>query len=191
LSIAYRLVEGHGGTLTAERRDEGGAAFTIRLPPTWPSDPQQRSDTSTASAGERSPTATPPRRILVVDADTGVQRMIDAFFASEGHEVETAADAQHALSLLASTTYDLVIADARAAVSADESFVDAYVADHPNAKARTILLTADVRPETDAWLEALGVRFLHKPFTVRDLRTAARAILHGEAAGDPAKEDAP
>jgi two-component system sensor histidine kinase KdpD len=32
LSIARGLIEAHGGTLTAENRDGGGARFTIRLP---------------------------------------------------------------------------------------------------------------------------------------------------------------
>jgi len=32
LSIARRLAEAHGGTITAENRPEGGARFVLRLP---------------------------------------------------------------------------------------------------------------------------------------------------------------
>jgi signal transduction histidine kinase len=36
LSISKRIVEAHGGSITAENRPEGGAVFTIRLPPSGP-----------------------------------------------------------------------------------------------------------------------------------------------------------
>jgi signal transduction histidine kinase len=32
LAVAHRLVEAHGGTLTAANRSAGGAAFTVYLP---------------------------------------------------------------------------------------------------------------------------------------------------------------
>lgn len=187
LSVSYRLIEGHSGTLTVEQPAGGGSAFVIRLPCARRSDPVATPETPVAS--EARARASGPRRVLLVDADPGVRRTIAALFASEGHEVEAAADALHALSLLATNTYDLVIADARAAVSAGESFVQSYFADHPDAKARTILLTADVRPETDAWLRELDVPFFHKPFAVRDLRATAHGILEGDATGNPAARD--
>lgn len=176
LSISYRLVEGHGGQLRVQRLPQGGSAFIMELPAADPADPKV--SRRSAEWPDSPPSfAAVPQRVLLVDADPGVRRTIDTLFASEGHHVETVADANEALRRLASERYELVIADARAAVSAGESFVTSYFAADPEARNRTILLTADVREETETWLRQLGVRFFRKPFRVRELRAAAREIL--------------
>ncbi len=115
--------------------------------------------------------------MLLVDDDPAVLRAISALFAHEGQHVEPAASAACALSLLERGAYDLVIADARAAVSAGQTFAEAALARYPDLRARTILLTADVREETEQWLRTLGCAYFRKPFNVRQLRSAAEAIL--------------
>ena len=35
LALAHRVITEHGGTLTVANAPEGGAVFTIRLPPSW------------------------------------------------------------------------------------------------------------------------------------------------------------
>src|SRR5438067_8812753 len=107
LSITYSIVEAHGGRIAVERPAEGGAAFLVDLPP--------------APAGVAlhltpvpEPAPAPPsakRAILLVDDDPAVRRMVKALFGREGHTVDVARNAQHALDLAGARAYDLILAD--------------------------------------------------------------------------------
>ena len=173
LSITYRIVEDHGGQITADRARTGGALFTVTFPIHRPTPPPSRTE-GTGVGGKAAPGG---RRILLIDDDPAVRRMIGVLFDQDGQDVESAPDAKQAIDLLARNRYDLVIADARAAVSAGESFATVLHTQFPELTARTILLTADVRPETEEWLSRLGCRYFRKPFNVRELRAAAAEMM--------------
>ena len=80
LSLSYGLVQAHGGVLSYEPPAEGGAEFRVALPlhdaPAAPVEPEPR-----RRRGRR-------RRVLVVDADPGVHRLVNALLSPEGIEVE-------------------------------------------------------------------------------------------------------
>ena len=174
LFISYGLVEGHGGTLTVESRPGAGATFTLSLP-------REGEGEIPAPGGEegRSPApATVPRRILLVDDDPGVRRLVTALFTREGHAVDTATDGDAALGLACAGEYDLVIADRRAAARGTP-FLQALEAARPGWRARVIVSTADVQPATATGGPNPAARILHKPFNLRDLRETAAAVWFG------------
>jgi PAS domain S-box-containing protein len=112
LAITFRIIEGHGGTIEVERSKHGGALFVVTLPavtarptPTGSEEPDEAVDQ--AASREQPPRG---RRVLLVDEDPGVRRMIGILFAQDGQEVEAAGDAAHALELLQRHGYDLVLA---------------------------------------------------------------------------------
>src|SRR6184192_1524485 len=129
LSITYSIVEAHGGRIAVERPAEGGAAFLVDLPP--------------APAGVAlhltpvpEPAPAPPsakRAILLVDDDPAVRRMVKALFGREGHTVDVARNAQHALDLAGARAYDLILADAQARAR-DQLFVTRLVETLPALK---------------------------------------------------------
>jgi two-component system NtrC family sensor kinase len=174
LSITYSIIEGHGGHITVERpspQEGGGAAFRVDLPPA-PADAPAR-----VSLAERAPPEPPAikRRILLVDEDPGVRRVVQALFAREGHTVEVARNAHHALELVQAHAFDLIIADGRAATKG-KLFVEVLVERQPASRDRLLVATGDVRPDTEEKLAKLGLRYVRKPFNLRDLRDeAARA----------------
>ncbi|NIM48292.1 MAG: response regulator [Gemmatimonadales bacterium] len=182
LSITYRIVQGLGGRLSVQRAAEGGALFVVTLPASACGAATTKPPTNDITAESQAPSADAVaaltgRSILLVDDDPAVRRMIGVLFAQDGQHIEAAQDAAHAVELLEHKAYDLILADPRAAVSAGESFAAVLCTRHPHLKARTIFLTADVRPETTDWLGRLGCRYFQKPFNVRELRAAAAEIL--------------
>src|SRR6184192_4411745 len=171
LSITYSIVEAHGGRIAVERPAEGGAAFLVDLPP--------------APAGVAlhltpvpEPAPAPPsakRAILLVDDDPAVRRMVKALFGREGHTVDVARNAQHALDLAGARAYDLILADAQARAR-DQLFVTRLVETLPALKDRVLVATGDVRPVADDALARLGLRYVRKPFNLRDLRDEAARV---------------
>jgi two-component system, NtrC family, sensor kinase len=178
LSISYRILEGHGGGLAFEPAPGGGAVFTMRLPAGSPD-----AVAAAAPAAEPEPGGPAARSVLVVDEDPAVRRMLAVLLTGSAAEVDAAVDAHQATVLLRSRSYDLVIADARTPVSAGERFADYLLREWPALGTRTIFLTADVRPDTEAWLRGLGCPVFHKPFRVAELKNAIANL----AAGVPAR----
>ena len=176
LSITYSIVEAHGGRISVERPPDGGAAFLVDLPPAPPAPPA-----AAALADAPGRTALEPsvpvvkRTILLVDDDPAVRRMVKALFGREGHTVEVARTPQHALDLVRTRSYDLILADARA-TARDHLFVEQLVEAHPGLKERILVATGDVRASTDEALAHLGLRYVRKPFNLRDLRDEAARV---------------
>ena len=94
LAVSLGIVEAHGGTLTVDCPDEGGAVFTITLPvgavdakvppvvgPSWK-----------ANAG---------RKILVVDDEPEIREMLAEILTAAWHRVTTVASGREALERLA------------------------------------------------------------------------------------------
>ena len=178
LSISYSIIEAHGGHITVEEPPEGGAAFRVDLPAAGPPETRRGGATPAESMrgkGRRSKPVVQLRTILVVDDDPAIQRVVQALFGREGHMVEVATDAAHGLSLVAERSYDLIIADARVA-GAGRLFVEELLDRDPSLKDRTLVATGDVRPTTERALERLGLRYVRKPFNLRDLREEAARI---------------
>jgi two-component system NtrC family sensor kinase len=171
LSITYSIVEAHGGQITVERPAEGGAAFLVELPPAGPDVPHRH------SAEVEAPPLPPAARrtILLVDDDPAVRRMIKALFGREGHTVEVARNPGQALDLARARTYDLILADGQASARG-RRFVEELVEARPDLRDRILVATGDVRPTTEVALGQLGLRYVRKPFNLRDLRDEAARV---------------
>ncbi|HVH09914.1 MAG TPA: ATP-binding protein, partial [Gemmatimonadales bacterium] len=171
LSITYSIVEAHAGRITVERPSAGGAAFLVDLP-------AARGEVAAPKTAVRE-TVVPPlgvkRVILLVDDDPAVRRMVTALFGREGHTVEVARNAQHGLDLAGTRTYDLILADAQVRAR-DHLFVAQLVEAHPALKERVLVASGEGRSGTDDVLARLGLRYVRKPFNLRDLLDEAARV---------------
>ena len=183
LSITYSIVESHGGQITLEPRGpRGGAAFRVDLPPA-PADAVRPALTPARGTPVVNSASTVKRTILLVDADPAVQRTIKALFARDGHDVEVAGDPQHAMDLALRGGFDLVITDARAMAPGKRGtlLAEELVSRMPALRDRIIVATGDVRLSTEETLARLGVRYVRKPFNLRDLRVEAARLWEAAA----------
>jgi two-component system NtrC family sensor kinase len=185
LSITYSIIESHGGQITIEpptARGGSGAAFRVDLPPA-PADAARPALTPVQGTPVVNAAASVKRTILLVDADPAVQRTIKALFARDGHDVEVAGDPQHALDLAQRGAFDLVITDARAMAPGKRGtlLAEELIARLPALRERIIVATGDVRPTTEETLARLGVRYVRKPFNLRDLRVEAARLWEATA----------
>jgi CheY-like chemotaxis protein len=115
------------------------------------------------------------RRILVVDEDPAVHRLVSALFTPEGHAVESVRSGEQALRLAQEEEYDLIIVDGRMAAGAAEPFAHALLDACPQVRPRLVVACAG--EDLPGALAEQPVRRVTKPFNLRDLRTVAREIF--------------
>jgi CheY-like chemotaxis protein len=89
-----------------------------------------------------------------------------------------ARNASHALEQAQAHAFDLIIADGRAATKG-KLFVEVLMDRLPALRGRVLVATGDVRPGTDEKLAQLGLRYVRKPFNLRDLRDEAARVWEG------------
>ncbi len=176
LSLSYGLVVAHGGILAYEAQPEGGAEFRISLPAYQAPDVVERRQ-ATRPAGHRT--------ILVVDDDAAVHRLVSALFTPQGHVVEAVRSGSQGLRMLKDRHFDLIVADAMAAVGPSELFVQALATHSPETCARVVLGVAGNGDLPDP-VPDFGVRRTRKPFSLRDLNALAEEVFASSPPRSPA-----
>lgn len=108
LTLARRLVEMHGGTITVNSEGRGrGSEFVVRLPAVdRPSRPVNKTEPK-----QEKPVRAAPRRILVVDDDKDSTVSLSMLLRIMGHKVRTAFDGLQAIDLAAEYRPDIVLLD--------------------------------------------------------------------------------
>jgi two-component system, NtrC family, sensor kinase len=183
LSLSYGLVKAHGGELVYEAPPEGGAEFRVTLPAHDAPGPLPMDD------AESSRPTMVARRILVVDDDPAVHRVVSALFTPEGHVVEAVRSGAQGLRMLRERSFDLIVADALAAVAPARLFVGALAADCPESFERLILGVSGNAESADLAAHE-SVRRLRKPFNLRDLHAVASEVFASTPPRSPAATEA-
>jgi CheY-like chemotaxis protein len=109
LTLVRKLVEMHGGTVTAHSEGPGkGSEFVVRLPLL----PQERKEELLRRPPEQEqPVPQPGRHILAVDDNVDAAESLAVLLRLEGHEVRTAHDGPAALAAVQADRPDVVILD--------------------------------------------------------------------------------
>jgi signal transduction histidine kinase/CheY-like chemotaxis protein len=169
LSICQGLVKEHGGRLSLRSPVDGGATFTVELPPA----------SAPAAAGDGPAAPLPSRaRVLVVDDESHILHYMRATLEAWGHEVQTARDGAEGLRLALEGNHDLVFTDVRMPGAGGREFYETLRERAPAVAARVVFATGDtVADDTLAFLAATGRPVLTKPFKLAELRATLAAAL--------------
>ena len=179
LSIAYGIAHDHGGTVAVDSQPGCGAAFTVELPVT-PAPPLAAKSLPGARPQRLAAGGRPLRseRVLVIEDEPVVARLIADVLAEEGHRAEVVLDSREGLALIAKRTYGLVICDLRMPyLDGRGLFQELLRRDHP-LRRRFIFVTGDVlSPHVAQFLKTSGVPYLAKPFLIEELKEVVHRAL--------------
>jgi two-component system NtrC family sensor kinase len=174
LTICYNIIEEHNGRIWAESTAGQGTTFFIELPIVGGSSapaPKPEAELAHAVTAER-------KRILVVDDEDSIQKLLTGVLEMDGHEVIVAKNGREALDVVRRGGVDLVITDMKMPVMGGaELYTNLRDAKDPLAS-RVIFITGDtVAPDTRRFLQGVDNTVLNKPFRLRDVREAVHAAL--------------
>jgi two-component system NtrC family sensor kinase len=169
LSISQGIVREHGGRIMLTTEEGRGSTFTVQLPLST------RAPAPTPDAGVGTPTKR--LRVLVVDDEPHILHYMHATLEAWGHVPVVARNGREGLELADRERFDLIISDLRMPELGGREFYEELQRRHPALAARLVFSTGDtVRGDTLAFLESLDRPYLHKPFSLAELRTLLAAV---------------
>lgn len=173
LSVAFALVQEHGGRLGVRSRPGEGATFVVDLPaarqPLPRAAPAQLQVSADTFRG---------RRALVVEDEAALGAAVGEALADVGFAVDRAWDGEEGLTRVSEAAYDLIVCDLKMPRLDGMQFYRAMAAAAPALARRVIFVTGDVAgTDAERFLEETGCRWLAKPFRLGDLLRAARDAL--------------
>ncbi len=122
------------------------------------------------------------KRVLVVDDDAPVRRIIRHHLVKDGFHVEEATNGLEALEIVRATPVDLILLDIRMPMMDGYELADRLQADPATAKI-PIVVSSVVADEAQQRI-VRAKTFLLRPFAVKELVTAVRAALEDSLAGE-------
>jgi two-component system NtrC family sensor kinase len=169
LSISQGILREHGGRIMLATEEGRGSTFTVQLPLST------RPPAPAPAVGAGTPTKR--LRVLVVDDEPHILHYMHATLEAWGHIPVVARDGREGLDLADRDRFDLVISDLRMPELGGREFYEELARRHPELASRLVFSTGDtVRGDTLAFLESLDRPYLHKPFSLAELRSLLAAV---------------
>ncbi len=173
LTVAYAIVQEHGGRIDVVSGNGAGATFSVQLPtggaalrPTRDRVPEPAAEVPPGSAA------------LVVEDEAPLAAAVADALGDAGFAVDRAADGEEALSRVAARAYDVIVCDIKMPRLDGPAFYRRVAATMPALAHRIIFVTGDVAgTDAERFLEDSGCRWLAKPFRLADLLRAAREAI--------------
>lgn len=190
LSIVRSLIERHGGTIRVDDAPGGGARFIIELPRytgAVSAPPANEARAQATAARVRlaadacveppQPTEAAGPRVLIVDDEPGIRRIVGRFLRKCGYQVEEAGTGRAAVAALRVSQFDAVISDLRMPGFSGKDLFEHVRAEHPGLVSRFVLTSGDMlRKETQQFVQQAECLYLEKPYELTDLLAVLERI---------------
>ncbi len=174
LTVAYAIVQEHGGQIRLESRAGAGTSFVIELPVSGMAGEAPKPAARAAVSME----AVKGARVLVVEDEAPLAAAVMEALVDAGLVVEHAHDGEEALARVRAEPFDLVVCDLRMPKVDGRAFYRAIATEARPLARRVIFVTGDVAgTDAERFLEASGCRWLAKPFRLGELLRAVRDTL--------------
>jgi len=157
LAIVKGFADAMGLAVTAANRDDGGAMFEV----TWPEASVRRAHRVTG-------------RILIVDDEPAIRRLVRGAVERAGHTVDEAANAANALTMAHREGCDLVLLDLGLP---DRDGIELVPLIKAMGRAVIVLTARDATGEKVAALDLGADDYVVKPFDTEELLARIRAAL--------------
>ncbi len=187
LAIVLSVVREHGGQVHVSSPPKGGAVFRIELPAA--SEALQEFTEAALATGRENPLATAfetakGARVLVVEDEPTVARLIADVLEDEGMHVDVLLDGRAALDLAARNHYDLVICDMKMPELDGQHFYKSLERAKNPLRERFLFVTGDiVAAQTREFLERNHLPHVAKPFRVEELTEKVHGVLQAKVSG--------
>lgn len=117
-------------------------------------------------------------KILIVDDETKILKLLSRYFSRHGHDVRTTTDPQEALRLVQAERYDVLVLDYRMPGLTGLELFKRVRKLHEGAPPEIILMTAHATVEKAVETMKLGaVDYIQKPFDFDSMKEAIRKAL--------------
>jgi DNA-binding NtrC family response regulator len=120
-------------------------------------------------------------RVLVVDDDPSVRRVLERALELRGHEPLLAARGEAAIELLRSHEVDVVLMDLRMPSMSGKTLFHVIASQWPQLATRTVIMSGD--PDSrdhEEWLSLNNLPVINKPFELSDLFALIERLLTDE-----------
>ena len=171
LSLALGIIAEHGGRMTVANVPGSGARFVISLPLGL------RVDVAASPAPEI-PSSVQGARILIVDDEEKLRRILRDVLSRSGHRVEEAATGHEAIARIERQDYDIIALDLRLPDIHGSAVWRRILEGGRGMAARVIFITGDtMSPDAQKFLEDAGRPVLRKPFTLDTIQKTIALVL--------------
>ena len=172
LTVAYAIVQEHGGRIWMESPPGRGASFFVELPT---GEAVVRPVTAATVTPQQA--AQPSARVLVVEDEPALAAAVAEGLTDAGFVVDRAGDGEEALARVRARQYDVIVCDLKMPRLDGMQFYRAIATTSPALVRRVIFVTGDVAgTDAERFLDEAGCRWLAKPFRLGDLLRVAREV---------------